>query len=118
MRLLNDLNSSCVRNNIYFTNYTLTLNVELDSLKFVTLISSKIDKLKHENVLTKQNMYKRFLSTDSDNEDNDECQDYAYESTTSDDEDALLSMYFGNLSHFSNSFSVIFPIFVCPFVSV
>jgi hypothetical protein len=99
MRPMSDLNSSCVRNNIYFTNYTLTLNVELDSLKFVTLISSKIDKLKHGNLLGKQNIYKRFLSTDSDNEDNEECQDYAENAynSTSEDDDALLSMYFGNL---------------------
>ncbi len=98
-----------LRKNIYFTNYTLSINSDLDTIKFVSIVDSKIKKIKNQNALSFGNNIRKMLHSvassgqnldDSSSEDYDETDDESeamksmgFNSNLADD--TYLSMYFG-----------------------
>ena len=82
-------NSRC-RTNAYFTNYTLSINCELDAIKFLSLIDTKIRKVKNQNNLSLGNSL-RELMVDRCYVLNDCDETIAYDI----DEETYLSMSFG-----------------------
>ncbi|RNA06004.1 hypothetical protein BpHYR1_053723, partial [Brachionus plicatilis] len=59
MRPMVESNSS--RKNAYFINYTLSINCELDAIKFISLIDTKIRKVKNQNNLSLGNVLRELL---------------------------------------------------------
>jgi hypothetical protein len=98
-----------IRKNIYFTNYTLSINSELDGVKVVSIIDSKIKRIKNQNALSYGNNIRKILTSavDCSFVDNSSCDDHDEEEDEEDKElrsmgydsnledDTYLSMYFG-----------------------
>lgn len=79
------------RKNAYFTNYTLSINCELDAIKFISLVDTKIRKVKNQNNLSIGNALRDLLV---------EVRDTVYDCDDTIgydiDEETYLSMSFGN----------------------
>jgi hypothetical protein len=111
MRPLTEIDSdgrNKVRKNIYFTNYTLSIGSELDAIKTISIIESKIKRIKNQNALSYGNNIRKILrtsgggcaSTETSSYEDDELDDedremrsMGYDSDLEDD--TYLSMYFG-----------------------
>ena len=98
MRPLYELNvdgSNRFRRNVYFLNYSLSLNCELESLKFIATIDSEIDKMKNQNLLSQTNNLKKLIKSDMEEEtlDHDEF-NFSVNDLNLNDENCL-SMNFG-----------------------
>jgi hypothetical protein len=101
-----------IRKNIYFTNYTLSINSELDGIKIISIIDSKIKRIKNQNALSYGNNIRKILSNANDrsfvdnsssddqeaeeDEEDKELRSMGYDSNLEDD--TYLSMYFGKKS--------------------
>lgn len=93
MRPLSDLcpeGKSRLRKNIYFNNYTLSINNDLEAVKFVQIIDSKIKKHKNQNLLSSSNCLRRLIDDRSEHDESDH--NMGYDSNL--DDDTYLSMHF------------------------
>ena len=81
------------RKNTYFNNYTISLNNELESIKMISIIDSKIKALKNQNVLNLNNGLRKLI----DNENYEEVLDEKSYMDSNLNDDTYLSMHFGNL---------------------
>jgi hypothetical protein len=82
------------RKNTYFNNYTISLNNELESIKMISIIDSKIKALKNHNVLNLGNGLRKLI----DKEYYEVLDEKSYMDSNLND-DTYLSMHFGNLNN-------------------
>ncbi|CAF1033811.1 unnamed protein product [Brachionus calyciflorus] len=83
MRMENETSS---RKNAFFTNYTLAINCDLDAIKFIKLIDTKIRKVKNQNSLSVGNSLRKLIMSTSESLDDTIGYDF--------DEETYLSMSF------------------------
>jgi hypothetical protein len=79
------------RKNTYFNNYTISLNNELEGIKMISIIDSKIKTLKNQNVLSINNGLRKLI----DNEYYEEVLDEKSFMDSNLNDDTYLSMHFG-----------------------
>lgn len=105
MRPLTELDSATgsvnkIRRNIYFTNYTLSVNCDLDGIKAMSVVDSKVKHIQNQNALSCGNNIMRQLDDDHNDQEpeidsEEELKSMGYESNLEDD--TYLSMYFGKI---------------------